>query len=330
LSDDDRAIIENTEDTAGSKDDERIDHDSMWKDLIKKFFPYLLKRAIPELYAEADTGAEPRFLDKEFRDILNTADPAIHKSPHFADFVLEVPLINGTDEWVILHIEQQGPGGGNLPDRMNRYRCFVVAHYDREPAALAIITGGHKREERRYSHSRFGTKVDYEYNNIVIDELDDGELLGSENPIDLALYSAKCAARSKDDLQKFNYLRSISGLLAERGWDAFEKRDLLLFIERIIYIEDKGLAGKYREYRLQLSEEGKILYIPFYELDAAEEVKKRGIEEGRLEGKLEGIETGIEKGKLEVARNLLADGFAPDVIAKSAGLPLDQVQKLIN
>jgi hypothetical protein len=89
-----------------------------------------------------------------------------------------------------------------------------------------------RKNERHYSYSLFGSEIIYRYNNLVLAELDDDDLLGSENPIDLALYSAKCAARSKDDLQKFNYLRSISGLLAKRGWDAFEKRDLLLFIER--------------------------------------------------------------------------------------------------
>jgi hypothetical protein len=181
-------------------------------------------------------------------------------------------------------------------------------------ASLAIITVGLKKNQRFYSYSRFGTESVYRYNNLVLAELDDNELLESENPIDLALYSAKCAVRSKDDLQKFNYLRLISGLLGSRGWDAFEKRDLLLFIERIIRIDDKELAGKYREYRLQLNEEGKIMYVPFYELDVAAEVEKRG----------------IEKGKLELARNLLADGVAPDLIAKNAGLPLDQIQKLMN
>jgi hypothetical protein len=80
----------NTENAAGAQDAGSMDHDGMWKDLIRKFFPYLLKRAIPGLYAEAELSAEPKFLDKEFRDILNTADPAIHKSPHYADYVLEV------------------------------------------------------------------------------------------------------------------------------------------------------------------------------------------------------------------------------------------------
>jgi hypothetical protein len=59
----------NTENEDGARDAGSMDHDGMWKDLIRKFFPYLLKRAIPELYAEAELSAEPKFLDKEFRDV---------------------------------------------------------------------------------------------------------------------------------------------------------------------------------------------------------------------------------------------------------------------
>jgi hypothetical protein len=43
---------------------------------------------LPELYDDADTGTEPRFLDKEFRDILNTADPEIRTSLRI------LPIIN--------------------------------------------------------------------------------------------------------------------------------------------------------------------------------------------------------------------------------------------
>jgi hypothetical protein len=35
------------------------------------------------------------------------------------------------------------------------------------------------------------------------------------------------------------------------------------------------------------------------------------------------------KGKEEMARNLLARGISPDVIAESAGLPLDKIQDLM-
>jgi hypothetical protein len=48
----------------------RFDHDGFYKDLIECFFYPLLKRAIPKLYEIADVTVKPKFLDKEFRDIL--------------------------------------------------------------------------------------------------------------------------------------------------------------------------------------------------------------------------------------------------------------------
>ena len=37
-----------------------------------------------------------------------------------------------------------------------------------------------------------------------------------------------------------------------------------------------------------------------------------------------------EEGKEEMARNLLNDGVAPEIIARSAGLPLEKIQALQN
>jgi predicted transposase/invertase (TIGR01784 family) len=197
---------------------------------------------------------------------------------------------------------------------MHHYNCLIYAHYRREPAALAIIRGGHKKEERFYSHNRYGTESIYRYNNIVLTELDDEELLKSDNPLDLALYAAKLESQSKDEPQKAGYLRKVVRLLVDRGWDWEKTRDLLLFIERILSLKDKKLVRQYKEYRQQLVEEGKIMYIPFYEKEEAEEVERRG----------------MEKGKEEMAKNLLANGVPPDIIARSAGLPLDKIQSMVN
>jgi predicted transposase/invertase (TIGR01784 family) len=294
-----------------------FDHDGFWKDLIARFFYYLLKRALPELYADADTSVKPRFLDKEFRDILNTADPAIHNSPYFADFVVEVPLKSGATEWVILHIEAQGRQGGNLAVRMYIYKSLIFVHYQREPVALAIITD--KRpvgEPAYYSHNHFGTESVYRYNNLVLPELDDDELLASDNPIDLVLYAAKFALKTKEEHRKFSFLRQAVGLLDERGWSMEEKRDLLLFIERIVNMRDEMLITQYREILEQENKEGRAMYVPLLLRDSAAEIEQRGIEKGR------------EEGKLEVARKLLARGISPDIIAESAGVSLEQIQGL--
>jgi predicted transposase YdaD len=292
----------------------RFDHDGLWKDLVKRFFYPLLKRALPELYEAADRSKEPEFLDKEFTDILNTADPKIHSSPYFADYVAKVPLKNGEVEFIILHVELQGKGGGNLAVRMYHYKSLIFAHYQKEPVALAIITDKRpEAEEAYYSHSHFGTESVYRYNILMLAKLDDDELIKSDNPIDLAFYAAKCALLAKEELQKYNYLRTLTGLLAERGWSMDDKRDLLLFLERFMNLKDNQLKDQIREYQCQLDKEGKVMYISI----AEEYYTAKGRQEG------------IEKGKEEMARNLMASGIAPDLIAQSSGLPIEQILRLI-
>jgi hypothetical protein len=301
------------------KEIERFSGDSFWKDLMKEYFYALLKRALPELYADADTKAEPVFLDKEFTDVLKTADAKAHNSPHFADLLVDVPLKDGKAERVLLHLEAQSSGGGNLAERMYFYQCLIYSHYRRKTAAVAIITDRRPRgESRRYSHSGYGTSIDYDYNNLVLSELDDEELMASGNPIDIVLYAAKYAARAKKELQRYNYLRTATRLLADLGWNMGEKRAFLVFAQRIINLKDEKLKAKYFEYLEQLDREGKIVYVTM----AEEYYTKKGVEKG--------IEKGIEKGKLEVARNLLARGDSPETVSQIAGLPQDKIRELMN
>jgi predicted transposase/invertase (TIGR01784 family) len=293
----------------------RFSGDSFWKDLVAEYFYPLLKRALPELYADADINAKPKFLDKEFTDVLKTSDPQAHKSPHFADFVVEVPLKDGSGKWIICHIESQGQNKGDLAERMFFYMCVIYAHYRRVPAALAIVAyKPSANESPRYSHMRYGTRIDYGYNGLVLLELDDEELIASDNPIDIVLYAAKYALKSRQELQKYNYLRKATELLAERGWDMEEKRRLMLFMERIMNLKDEKMKVKYWEYQEQLDKEGKIVYVSI----AEEYYTKKGIEKGRLEG------------KLEVARNLLADGVSPEVIVRNTELPIEKIRELMH
>ena len=149
--------------------------------------------------------------------------------------------------------------------------------------------------------------------------MEDEELLQSNNPVDPVLFAAKYSALSRNEHQKYRYLRKATELLTKQGLKMEEQRNLLLFIERILYLEDKELSAQYKEYLQELSEEGKIMvYIPFYEREDAEKVRQ------------EGLQQGLWTGKEEMAKNLLANGVSPDIIAKSAGLPLERIQSLMN
>jgi hypothetical protein len=291
--------------------------------LIEKFFYPLLRRAVPALYAAADRTRPPKFLNKEFLDVLDTGDPKLHRRPRVADAVAEVPLRDGGSEYVILHAEAQGPGGGDLSARMSLYRAAIFVHYMKEPVALAIVTGHRPQGEPSfYSHRHYGTESVYRYNNLVLLELDDDDLLSSGNPIDLALYAAKCAARAGGDAQKFQYLRKTVRLLADQGWNEDETRELLLFIEWILFIRDDELGDRYEAFRRELKEEGKIVYIPFYERKQAQKVWQEGQAEGKAEGS--------EMQAAQMAKYLYENGVALDVIAKSAKMPLDKIKSFVS
>jgi predicted transposase/invertase (TIGR01784 family) len=56
--------------------------------------------------------------------------------------------------------------------------------------------------------------------------------------------------------------------------------------------------------------------------------RREGELKGRKEGELKGRADGILEAKLEDARNLLANGVSLEIITKSIGLSLDEIQSL--
>ena len=97
--------------------------------------------------------------------------------------------------------------------------------------------------------------------------------------------------------EKKAFMRLVSG---QKGCNAFTKRVELLADEV------KHNIGYKREY-MEWERQKTYLY-------------NKGKEDGVAEGKIEA--------KIETARNFLAEGVAPEIIAKCSGLPLEEVQKL--
>lgn len=66
--------------------------------------------------------------------------------------------------------------------------------------------------------------------------------------------------------------------------------------------------------------------------DGYDEGYEKGITTGREEGISIGLEQGLERGAyqqaLETAKNLLAEGVVPQMVARCTNLPLDEVLSL--
>ena len=196
--------------TPTDADKDRRDDDSLWKDIIERFFYPMLQRAIPALYADADTKTPPRFLDKE----LKKATYRLKGGKHSVDLLAEVPLKDGACEWVLFHLEVQSRGGkDSLPFRMYYYKSLIFSMFKRELVALALITDGRPKDEPKLYESRlYNTETKYKYNRLVVSELDENELLTTDNPFDLALCAAQRALKSRrDERRKHAYMKELLG-----------------------------------------------------------------------------------------------------------------------
>ena len=305
------------------KQKDRFDFDGFWKDLIERFWRELLKSVLPTLYAVADLTKEPEFLDKELRDVLHLPDD--QNPPRFVDTLLKIPLKDGGTEWVLLHIEVQGPGGEDLTFRMYVYCSLIFGHYRKMPVALAILTASRKSETTGvFEASQHGTSISYKFNTLELDKLDDEKLLKSDNPFDLALYAARKAKQSRgDEKMKFRYLRELTGLLSKKGWSAKDRHDLLIFIEWIINLKDLELRKEYSIYANEM-EGDKVRYKSWIDEMFKEQFQSIGRQEGRNEGitigEARGITMGEERAKRSIMERLIAGGISPQQAAAFTGM----------
>lgn len=315
----------------------RRDDDGNWKGLIEHFFYDMLRRCVPSLYEDADTSKNPEFLDKELR----AAEGGMAKrGPREADLLVSVPLRSGDERWILLHVEVQGDGGGDLPERMFHYRSLIYARYRKEIAALAIITDKRSPNEPEYYRFEvYGTEVVYRFNRLVVKNLDPEGLKESANPFDLALYAAQQALGSKKDEQrKFIYLRELVTLLSKRGWNHEKKLRLLLFMEAAINLTDEKLIEDIVDYEEEIEREGSVMRLLYAEQLAMKRGWEKGIEKGREEGIEKGIAKGIEKGmekgmekaRVQIARNFLKMGVDASQVAQATGLPESEVKSMYN
>jgi hypothetical protein len=305
----------------------RIDWDGTWKALVERLFFHVLRRAIPDLYRDADLSRAPEFVDKELHKLSKLVGGASRST----DLLVKIHLADGSEGWVLLHVEIQGSGDDRaLPFRMHLYSALIFARYGVEPVALAIMTDEPAGKSGGYYRARrYGTERFYRFNRLVVRALPPDELLASDNPFDLALYAAQKAVRGRrSERRRHAYMKELLRLLHERGWGHDEKYLLFQFIDTLLHVESPDLILDIQEYEKNLVKGEETVLTTSFERFGYEKGIKEGKKEGKEEGIKEGIKEGAERARVEIAKNLLSFGVSPEMISRSSGLTLEEVRVL--
>jgi SOS response regulatory protein OraA/RecX len=273
--------------------------DSGWKEAIEIYFKQFLSFFFPIIYDEVDLEKGYQFLDKELEKIVKAS--MIGK--RFADKLVKVGLRDGTEKWLLIHLEVQGYYDTDFVKRMYTYNYRIFDRYDEEVISLAILTDNNQCYRHcRYEINRWGFRHLFEFPVIKLIDYNDRveELKASRNPFGIIVVAhLKTLETKKDDQARFKWKLSLVKALYHKGFSREDVLNLYRFIDWLMVLP-KELDCKFQD-EIKAFEEGmKVAYIT-----SAERI---GIEKGKQEGLQEGIEKGVQKGKAQAFYDLYCEG----------------------
>ncbi|MBF0136633.1 MAG: DUF4351 domain-containing protein [Magnetococcus sp. DMHC-1] len=268
--------------------------DTPWKDILEAYFKDFLAFFLPIAHDDIDWDRGYEFLDTELARITREA---IIGNRHM-DKLVKVWQRNGSEHWVLIHIEVQGDRVPEFAARM--YTCQYRAYdlQQKPVVGLAILADeeiGWRPSE--YSRTLWGKSLTYQFFTVkLLDYLEhQTELENSDNPFSVVtlahLHAKKTRNRPTDRYQaKLTLVRS----LYKRGFSRQQVIDIFRFIDWVLNLP-KNIDKQFRHEILEFEENQKMPYIS--------SVERIGEETGRKKGRKDGI--------AEVLLRLLQQRFGP-------------------
>lgn len=274
--------------------------DQAWKEIIEKLFPDFLAFFFPQIYSDIDFSRGVEFLDKELQKILKGSE----LGKKIVDKLVKVYLNDGSEKWLLIHIEVQGYQEENFSERIYIYNYRIFDRYRKEVISLALLTDTNKNYRPiAFEVSRWGFKLSFQFPIIKLLDYQEKwkELEQNPNPFSIVVMSFLKTIETKgNEQQRYSWKKHFLLELYERGLT----RDIIFilyqFIDLIMNLSDELEQELIEE--IETIEEAKKMSI----ITSAERI---GIEKGKKEGMEKGLEKGMMKGKIEGLHESIYDIF---------------------
>ncbi len=212
---------------------------------------------------------------------------ATHPLAGWLDKLVAVYLRDGSEYWVLVHIEVQAQRDDALARRVLAYNYRIFEQHGRPVASLVVLADGDPRWRPRSFHNQLpGTTMGISF---AIAKLSDyaGQidmLKAPRNPfaqVTLAHLFTQQTRQNADD--RFAAKWQLSKLLFQRGWS--KKRIIILFkaINWMMTLPEELEERYWRNIRL-LEQERKMEYVSSLEQMFINTGEKKGLAKGRAEG----------------------------------------------
>ncbi len=282
------------------------DFDTPWKDALESYFQEFMTFFFPEAAAAIDWTAGYEFLDKELQAILR--DGEIGK--RYADKLVRVRLQNGTESWILVHIEIQGQQEAEFAKRMFVYNYRIFDKYDQPVASLALLTDASPVwRPHEYSYSAFGSSMHLTFPSVKMLDFADAwsDLEASNNPfaiIVMAHLKALDKGLSPEDRMKWKF--QIASALYRKDFSKQDIVRILILIDWLITLPP-GLQERFRT-NIDILEKKNMPYLSSFERNALLKGLEQGLQQGIQQGIQQEMQQSIDK-VLQLLRNNILYGI---------------------
>ena len=257
----------------------RIDHDRLFKELIRIYFKEFILLFFPQVYETIDFTHIVFLSEEVFTDVIVGDKRKV-------DLLIETKL-KGEPALIIIHIESQAKWQKKFSERMFIYFSRLFEKYRRRIIPIAIFSYNEVRDEPDSFQLTFPFKevLNFQYYTIELRKNNWRDYLKQDNPIAAALLSKMGYTKEERVQVKKEFLR----MLVRLELDPARMHLITGFFDTYLILNDIEERQLQEEIQmLNPEEEEKIMELKTNWEKSAE---LRGELRGKLEGKLEGERT---------------------------------------
>lgn len=251
------------------------DLDSPWKQILREYFPQAMQFFFPNTAALINWDQPYEFLDKEFQAISREADVG----RRYADQLVKVWLLEGTEIWLLVHLEVQSQRESGFAERVFVYSLRIFELYRQVPVSLAILCDESLSwRPQNYTVNYPDTQLSFNFGIVKLLDWRDRikELESSNNPFAVVVLAHLKLLETKGRVeQRKAWKFKLSKMLYERGYERQQILDLYKFIDWLMVLPEAAEREIWQELQTY-EEERKVTYVTNAERFGFE----RGIQEG--------------------------------------------------
>jgi hypothetical protein len=217
------------------------DIDGSWKGLITNFFPDFIAFFMSNLYGDVDFTRPPEFLEQEFRSALRPLRLS-KKGKKITDKLVKVYLKDGTEKWILWHIEIQHTPEALFSRRIFLYYTLISMRYPDKDIVTLVIFTGHKLpvDYNVYKRNCLGTILYFRYNTYAVINPTEKQLLRSKNIFALAVIANKYLLESeKSPKLRLEYKKKVYELGRKNLKTLDEIEYFINFADEMLILQDK-------------------------------------------------------------------------------------------